>query len=84
MFKKQTQPALNTKLCLNNTEVVTSVDKARRFEAPTADTMYFVLHCWHRSRGVAGPVVCYSDLRVQRRHSSDHKALSSLEKSLCF
>ena len=82
MFKKQTRPALNTKLCLNNTEVVTSIDKARRFKAPLqTQRIWFAVV---GTRAVAGPVVCYSDLPVRRRHCSDRKALSSLGKSLCF
>lgn len=46
MFKKQTWSALNTKICLNNTEVVTSIDKARKFKAPLLTQCIEFCYCW--------------------------------------
>lgn len=46
MFKKQTWSALNTKICLNNTEVVTSIDKSRKFKAPPLTQCIEFCCCW--------------------------------------
>lgn len=49
MFEKQTWSALNTKICLNNTEVVTAVDKARKFKAMRLTHRIEFCCCWHPS-----------------------------------